>query len=60
MSGSPHNIQTPNPTIYHRLAQALDRWQPPAELILNSTALLVGLGAGLGAIFFRYLILAVE
>jgi CIC family chloride channel protein len=60
MSGSPQKTHAPKMTIYHRLAQALDRWQPPAELILNSTALLVGLGAGLGAVVFRYLILGVE
>jgi CIC family chloride channel protein len=38
----------------------LDRLQPPAELVLIGTALLVGLGAGIGAVLFRYLINGVE
>jgi CIC family chloride channel protein len=34
----------------------LDRWQPPEAVILVITALLVGLGGGLGAVVFRWLI----
>jgi CIC family chloride channel protein len=34
----------------------LDRWQPPEAVILVITALLVGLGGGLGAVIFRWLI----
>jgi CIC family chloride channel protein len=37
----------------------LDRRQVSPELILIGTAVLVGIGAGLGAVVFRYLILAV-
>ncbi len=34
----------------------LDRVQPPETVVLMGTALLVGLGAGLGAVVFRWLI----
>ncbi|MFQ6014378.1 MAG: chloride channel protein [Anaerolineae bacterium] len=34
----------------------MDRWQPPETVILIGTALLVGVGAGFGAIIFRWLI----
>lgn len=37
-------------------SQWLDRWQPPETVILIGTALLVGVGAGFGAIIFRWLI----
>jgi CIC family chloride channel protein len=37
----------------------LDRVQPPEEAVLVTTALLVGLTTGLGAVAFRYLIQAV-
>jgi CIC family chloride channel protein len=39
-----------------RLSGWLDRLQPPETVTLLSTALLVGLGAGLGAVVFRWLI----
>lgn len=39
-----------------RLAGLLDRFHPPEAVVLMSTALLVGLGAGLGAVIFRWLI----
>ncbi|RMF88945.1 MAG: CBS domain-containing protein [Nitrospinota bacterium] len=35
-----------------RLAQILDRWQPAYNLILLLSAVLVGVGTGLGAVFF--------
>lgn len=38
------------------MAGLLDRWQPPEEVILVGTALLVGLGGGFGAVIFRWLI----
>jgi len=34
----------------------LDKWQPPEAVVLVGTALLVGLGGGLGAVIFRWLI----
>ena len=52
------------PTSYERLSTRLGRWlkqrQPSEEIILFGTSLLVGLGAGIGAVAFRYLIKAVE
>jgi CIC family chloride channel protein len=41
------------------LGGLLDRWRPPLEIVLIGTALLVGIGTGLGAVAFRYLIQAV-
>lgn len=37
-------------------ARLLDRLQPSSEIVLVVTALLVGIGAGVGAVIFRYLI----
>jgi CIC family chloride channel protein len=34
----------------------LDRWQPPETGVLIATAVIVGLGGGLGAVAFRWLI----
>jgi CIC family chloride channel protein len=34
----------------------LDHWQPPETVVLITTALLIGLGGGLGAVVFRWLI----
>jgi CIC family chloride channel protein len=48
-----------NPLIT-RVGSWLKRRQPSEEVILFATSLLVGLGAGIGAIIFRYLIKAVE
>jgi len=49
---------------YEHLSFQLGRWlkqhQPSEEIILFGTSLLVGLGAGIGAVAFRYLIKAVE
>jgi CIC family chloride channel protein len=42
------------------LMRLLDRFQPSSELVLLVTALIVGIGAGLGAVVFRYLITAVD
>jgi CIC family chloride channel protein len=42
------------------LGHLLDRWRPPEEFVLMGTALIVGLSTGVGAVFFRYLIRAVE
>ncbi|MGD8791864.1 MAG: chloride channel protein [Anaerolineae bacterium] len=44
----------------HRLGAWLDRRQPPETVVLMGTALLVGLGAGLGAVVFRWLISGVH
>lgn len=37
-------------------ARLLDRWQPPERVVLVATALIVGVGAGFGAVGFRLLI----
>jgi len=39
-----------------RIRHLLDRWQPPETGVLIVTALIVGLGGGLGAIVFRLMI----
>ena len=39
-----------------RFARQLDLWQPPERAVILITALVVGIGAGLGAIAFRWLI----
>ena len=39
-----------------RVRRILDRWQPPETGVLVATALIVGLGGGLGAVVFRWLI----
>jgi CIC family chloride channel protein len=41
-------------------AHLLDRLQPSSEVVLLVTSLIVGIGAGLGAVVFRYLITGVE
>lgn len=38
------------------ISQWIDRLQPSSELVLMVTALVVGIGAGLGIVVFRYLI----
>ncbi len=40
--------------------QLLDHLQPSSQIVLVVTALIVGIGAGIGAVIFRYLINAVE
>lgn len=42
--------------IARRSARLLDRWQPPERVVVVITALVVGVGAGLGAVAFRWLI----
>ena len=53
-----------SPSLYKRIPIRLGRWinqrQPSEEVVLFGTALLVGLGAGIGAVIFRYLIQAVN
>ena len=39
-----------------RVRRLLDRWQPPETGVLIGTAVIVGLGGGLGAVVFRWLI----
>jgi CIC family chloride channel protein len=43
-------------TLVRRIGRLIDRWQPPETGILIATALIVGLGGGLGAVVFRWLI----
>ena len=64
---SPRNTRAESlkvPISYEHLTTRLGRWlkqrQPSEEIILFGTSLLVGLGAGIGAVAFRYLIRAVE
>jgi CIC family chloride channel protein len=47
-------------SLINRLGRWLKRRQPSEEVLLFATSLLVGLGAGLGAVVFRYLIKAME
>jgi CIC family chloride channel protein len=44
------------PALARRLRRLLDRWQPPETGVLIGTAIIVGLGGGLGAVVFRWLI----
>jgi CIC family chloride channel protein len=44
------------PKSLNRLVHLLDRWQPPVTAVLVATAVIVGLGAGFGAVIFRRLI----
>jgi CIC family chloride channel protein len=46
--------------VSRHLSRWLDRLQPPETAVLMGTALLVGLGAGLGAVVFRWLIGGVQ
>jgi CIC family chloride channel protein len=43
-------------SLRNKLVHLLDRWQPPETAVLVSTALLVGLGTGLGAVAFIWLL----
>jgi CIC family chloride channel protein len=45
-----------HPSLARRIRRLLDRWQPPETGVLIATALVVGLGGGLGAVIFRWLI----
>ncbi len=64
MSPQNKNNRNPNPNSTNLTATRIGRWlklrQPSEEVILFSTSLLVGFGAGIGAVIFRYLIKAVE
>jgi len=40
--------------------KALGKWNSPSDIIFIGTALIVGIGTGLGAVAFRYLIQGVE
>jgi CIC family chloride channel protein len=44
------------PALAHRIRRLLERWQPPERGVLIVMALIVGLGGGLGAVIFRWLI----
>ncbi len=44
----------------NRIAALLNRYQPPEQMVLLITALVVGMGAGFGAVFFRWLISSVR
>ncbi len=60
---NPSTRQASIRTLWHGfsywLAHLLDRVQPSEELVLIATTLVVGIGSGLGAVAFRYLILGV-
>jgi CIC family chloride channel protein len=57
---STEQIDSGQRSLQQRLTQNLGRWldrsEPPEMLVLMVMALLVGLGAGLGAVIFRWLI----
>jgi len=55
----PETHQPAGARISNYFTRLLDRLQPSSEFVLILTALIVGIGAGLGAIIFRYLINAV-
>jgi CIC family chloride channel protein len=55
-----HQLQSSIKGISYRLGSLLDRWQLTPEMGMIVTALLIGIGAGLGAVAFRYLIQAVD
>lgn len=48
--------QDEQPALARHLRRLLDRWQPPETGVLIGTAVIVGLGGGLGAVVFRWLI----
>lgn len=59
MSKQEKKVKNPVKSSYFRsnwLGSLIDQWQPPVELILMGTALIVGIGTGIGAVLFRYLI----
>ena len=59
ISNLPYLTEFSSRRISYRLSGLLDRWRPPLEMVLIGTALLVGIGTGLGAVAFRFLIQAV-
>ncbi len=52
----PERPQSIGVRLSNAISQWIDRIQPSSELVLIVTALIVGIGAGLGAVVFRYLI----
>jgi len=52
----PESPQSLGTRLSNTISQWIDRIQPSSELVLIVTALIVGIGAGLGAVVFRYLI----
>lgn len=46
--------------LHDRVVALLNRYQPPEQMVLLVTALVVGLGAGFGAVIFRWLIGSVQ
>ena len=56
----PADPQPVGARISNFLTHQLDRLQPSSQLVLVVTALVVGIGAGIGAVIFRYLINGVQ
>ena len=56
----PESPQPAGARISSYFTQLLDHLQPSSQIVLIMTALIVGIGAGIGAVIFRYLINAVE
>jgi len=54
---TPHPAEARISNYFHRL---LDHFQPSSQIVLVVTALIIGIGSGIGAVIFRYLINAVE
>lgn len=55
----PESPQSIGLRISNAISQWIDRIQPSSELVLIATALIIGIGAGLGAVITNYLIQAV-
>lgn len=55
-----HHFNFPFGYITSRWNSLFDKWQLPPEVSMIGAALVVGLGTGLGAVVFRYLIRAIE
>jgi hypothetical protein len=55
-AGEPVRHQSIGVRLSNFISHWIDRLQPSSELVLMVTALIVGIGAGLGAVVFRYLI----
>ena len=56
----PESPQPAGARISSYFTQLLDHLQPSSQIVLIMTALIVGIGAGIGAVIFRYLINTVE
>lgn len=59
-SEGPESLRPAGSRITKFSTQLLDHLQPSSQIVLIITALIVGIGAGIGAVIFRYLIIAVE